>query len=106
MQNVLRRAATVKAGDLSTEIRQVLDGKTLRSEIAEEMDAVRAIGNFAVHPLKSKQIGEIMPVEPGEAEWNLDALESLFDFYPVRPAVLKEKRDASNRNSHRLVRHR
>jgi len=33
-------------------------------------------------------------VEPGEAEWNLDVLESLFDFYYVQPARLQAKRAA------------
>ncbi|MGA9972020.1 MAG: hypothetical protein WA757_14400 [Candidatus Acidiferrales bacterium] len=54
------------------------------------------IGNFAAHPIKSKQTGEIVAVEPGEAEWNLDVLESLFDFY-FQPAILKEKKDALNK---------
>jgi hypothetical protein len=35
-------------------------------------------------------------VEPGEAEWNLDVIESLFDFYFTQPALLKKKRDALN----------
>jgi hypothetical protein len=33
-------------------------------------------------------------VEPGEAEWNLDVLEALFDFYFVQPELLKKKRAA------------
>jgi hypothetical protein len=36
-------------------------------------------------------------VEPGEAEWTLDVLEILFDFYFVQPARLKAKRDALNK---------
>ena len=97
LQNVLREAAKVEPSDLSNEIQQVLDSKALRSEIADGLDAVRVIGNFAAHPVKSKQSGEIMTVEAGEAEWNLDVLESLFDFYFVQPAILKEKRDALNK---------
>ena len=33
----------------------------------------------------------------GEAEWNLDTLESLFDYYFVQPAAIKAKRDALDR---------
>lgn len=40
--------------------------------------------------------GEIINVEPGEAQWNLGVLNSLFDFYFTQPAVLKKKRDALN----------
>ena len=97
LQNLLRRAAGIKAGDLSSEIQQVLDSGRLPTPIAENIDAVRNIGNFAAHPNKSKSTGEVLPVEPGEAEWNLDVLESLFDFYFVQPARAKAKRDALNK---------
>jgi hypothetical protein len=66
--------------------------RTLPSELADAIDAVRVIGNFAAHPIKSKSTGEIVPVEVGEAEWLLDVLEELFDFYFVRPAKLAAKR--------------
>jgi hypothetical protein len=35
-----------------------------------------------------------LPVEPTEAEWNLDVLEALFDFYFVQPDVVRKKRAA------------
>ncbi len=94
LQNLLRSKAGVKPGDLSAEIQQVLDGKDLPSHLAESVDAIRNIGNFGAHPTKSRQSGNILPVEPGEAEWNLDVLESLFDFYYVQPARLQAKRAA------------
>lgn len=97
LQHLLRDAANVKPGDLAKEIEQVIDGRTLPSYIGEAIDAVRHIGNFAAHPLKSKASGEVVPVEPEEAEWNLDVLEALFDFYYVQPAVLQKKKDALNR---------
>jgi hypothetical protein len=55
---------------------------------------VRVIGNFAAHPEKSTSTGEIVDVEPGEAEWTLDVLDSLFDFYFVRPAKLAQRKVA------------
>jgi hypothetical protein len=96
LQNLLREAAGVNPGDLYDEIQQVLDAKTLPSTIADNIDAVRAIGNFGTHPIKSKVTGQIVDVEPAEAEWNLDVLESLFDFYYVMPARAKAKKDALN----------
>jgi len=33
----------------------------------------------------------------GEAEWNLDVLERLFDFYFVQAAVLEKKREELNK---------
>lgn len=97
LQNLLREEAKVKQSDLANEIQQLLDSKALPSKIAEMIDAVRNIGNFAAHPIKSTSTGEIMPVEPGEADWNLDVLEALFDFYFVQPAVVQKKKDALNK---------
>jgi len=92
LQMILRDFAKVKHSDLSKEIDQVLT--TLPSQLALSVDAVRNIGNFAAHPIKSTHTGEIVPVEPGEAEWLLDVLEGLFDYYIVQPKILQEKRDA------------
>ncbi len=97
LQNLLRQAAGVKPADLSAEIQEVLNSNKLPATIAENIDAVRHIGNFAAHPNKSKSTGEVLPVEPHEAEWNLDVLESLFDFYFVQPARAKARRDALNK---------
>lgn len=96
LQHILREKAKVKKGDLANEIQEVIDSNSLPSHLAESLDAIRNIGAFAAHPIKSKSSGEVLDVEPGEAEWNLDVLESLFDFYFVQPAVLKGKRDALN----------
>jgi hypothetical protein len=87
-------AAKTKNRDLFDQIGEVIP--TLPSHLAEAVDAVRNIGNFAAHPIKSTNTGEIVDVEPGEAEWNLEVLEGLFDFYFVQPAILKKKRDALN----------
>jgi hypothetical protein len=94
---MLREVAKVKHSDLSKEIDEVLNSRSLPSHLAEAIDAIRNIGNFAAHPIKSTNTGEIVDVEPGEAEWLLDVLEGLFDFYFVQPAVLQKKRDALNK---------
>lgn len=96
LQAILREYAKVKPQDLSKEIDEVLASKQLPTYLANDIDAVRQIGNFAAHPIKSTSSGEIVPVEPGEAEWQLDLLEGLFDFYFVGPAESKRKRDALN----------
>ena len=96
LQNILRTTFKVKPDDLAKEIQEVLDKKTLPSHIANAIDAVRNIGNFAAHPTKSQKTGEIIEVEPGEAEWNLDVLEALFDFCLVQPEELKKKKAALN----------
>ncbi len=94
LENLLREKARVKHGNLADEIQQVIDSGTLPSHLVEAIDAIRNVGKFAAHPIKSQKTGEILPVEPQEAEWNLDVLEALFDFYFVQPSVVKKKRAA------------
>ncbi len=97
LQHLLRGEAKVKHQDLFNEIKELDSRGTLPSHIADGLDAVRQIGNFAAHPIKSQSTGDIVPVEPGEAEWNLDVIESLFDFYFVAPANTKARKDVTNR---------
>src|SRR6185312_3631495 len=96
MQHILRECAKVKEPTLDKEIQKVLDGNMVPSHLAESLDAVRTVGNFAAHPIKSTSSGEVVDVEPGEAEWNLDTVEALFDFYFVQPARTAAKRAALN----------
>ena len=92
-----REKAGVKKGNLASEIQEVIDSGNLPSHLSESIDAIRNIGNFAAHPMKSTSTGEIVEVEVGEAEWILDVLEALFDYYFVQPALLKAKREALNK---------
>ena len=96
LQAVLRQEAGVKEGSLHDEIQEVIESGSLPSHLVGAIDAVRNIGNVAAHPIKNQSTGEIVPVEPGEAEWNLDVLEGLFDFYFVQPEKLTQKREALN----------
>lgn len=95
LQLLLREAAGTNAKDLADQIEEVLPA--LPGYLQKQLDAVRNIGNFAAHPQKSRATGEIIDVELGEAEWNLDVLDLLFDFYYVQPKIAQEKRDALNK---------
>lgn len=94
LQAVLKDKAGTKKKDLADQITELIAIGHIPTHIQEGLDAVRNIGNFAAHPIKSTSTGEIVPVEPGEAEWNLDVLESLFDFYFVQPALTAKHRAA------------
>jgi hypothetical protein len=94
--HLLHDFLNIKDRDLATEIEKLLDSNKLPSGLAEEVDAVRHIGNFAAHPIKSSHTGEIVDVEPHEADWVLTVLEGLSDFYFVQPAKSKARRDALN----------
>jgi hypothetical protein len=94
LQTLLRETGKTKAKDLFEQIDEVLPA--LPTYIAQNLDAVRHIGNFAAHPIKSKDTGTVFEVELGEAEWNLDVLEALFDFYYIKPELEKKKREQLN----------
>jgi hypothetical protein len=67
--------------------------KSLPGYISQNLDAVRNFGNFGAHPMFTA-VGEIVKVEPNEAEWTLDIIDDLFDFYYVKPAHAAAKRAA------------
>jgi hypothetical protein len=96
LQHLIREKSGIKKADLAKEIDELITSKSLPSHLSDAVDAVRNIGNFAAHPIKTTATGEVLPVEPGEAEWTLDVLDGLFDFYFVQPALLKARRDALN----------
>ena len=95
LQALLREKGNAHQKSLSDQIAAVIPN--LPSHISENVDAIRNIGNFAAHPIKNEASGQIVDVEPGEADWNLDVLDMLLDFYYVQQAKIKEKRDALNR---------
>lgn len=96
LQHILREKAKVTASDLYKEIDDVIATGKLPSELESSLDAIRHIGNFATHPMKSTNTGEIIEVEPGEADWNLEVVEQLMDHYYVRPALSLQKKIALN----------
>ncbi len=96
LQHILRETLKIQKKDLFQEIQQVIDDGLLPSDLLESIDSIRNVGNFAAHPIKSQSTGEIVDVEPHEAEWNLDVLEMLFEYLYVRPAMIRKKREALN----------
>jgi hypothetical protein len=97
LQHLLRERGGVKAPDLAKEIQAVLESKQLPSHLADDLDAIRVLGNFAAHPIKSTNTGEIVEVESGEAQWILDVLSGLLDFYYVQAERSRMRREGLNR---------
>jgi hypothetical protein len=96
LQAVIREKFNIIHKTLDKEIDEFIKLKDIPSSLAESVDAIRVVGNFAAHPQKTTNTGEILDVEPGESEWLIDVLEQLFDFAFIRPAKLKEQKDKLN----------
>lgn len=90
LQNLLTDRGYKKKRDLNDQIDDAL--KDLPTRIAENLDAIRQIGNFAAHPMKHKVTGLIVDVKTEEASWTLDVLEGLFEYYYVQPKREEKKR--------------
>lgn len=105
LQNVIREQESILERTLLTEIDELIKLNKLPKYLADDLDAIRNIGNFAAHPMKDINTGQILEVEPGEAEWTLKVLEDLLLFYFVdrpksaaRRAALDQKlKDAGKR---------
>jgi hypothetical protein len=97
VQAILRDKAGTKSKDLYDQIEEVINSGKVPSYVSDGLHGVRVIGNFAAHPLKSTNTGEIMEVEDNEAEWNLDTLERLFDFYFVQPSIAAKRKAEINK---------
>jgi len=70
--------------------------KMMPGHLHGSVDAIRQFGNFGAHPMTDQTTLQIIDVEPGEAEWCLEIIEQLFDFYYVAPERLKARRGALN----------
>jgi hypothetical protein len=89
LQSVLREEGYTQK-DLSKQIDAVLaetvGSKTLPSSVHMIVDTVRNFGNFAAHKITDQTTLQLIDVEPAEAEFCLDVLDSVFDHYYVKPA--------------------
>ena len=94
LQHILRNKLGVRAPRLKEEIEAVIQTSDTPSYISEALDHLREFGNFGAHPDLDKNTGVIVPVEQGEAEWCLEVLEMVFEFYFVRPAKEEAMRRA------------
>ena len=96
LQTLIREKEDILEKTLFAEVKKLLKTNTLPKALADDLDAIRVIGNFASHPIKDTNTGEIVEVEPGEAEWTLNVLEDLLLLYFVQEAKSAARRDALN----------
>ncbi len=97
LQILLRDYAGAKSDNLSKAIDEAQTNPKMSGDLSRMLDYIREVGNFAAHPRKSTNTGEILDVEPEEANINLEVLEALFDFYIVQPEKNKKRFDALNK---------
>ena len=97
LQTILREEFGIQKRTLAQEIDDFISLSDVPTYLNDAIDAIRNIGNFAAHPLKDTNTGEIVAVEPGEAEWLIEVLDALFDFTFVQPKRLQERKEQLNK---------
>ena len=96
LQQLIRDEGGIQKRDLAAEIDGLVASAGLPTHLTELLHAVRQVGNFAAHPMKSTQTGDVIDVEPGEVELVFDILDGLFDFCFVQPAVTARRKAELN----------
>ena len=97
LQSIIHDELKITHNDnLYAKINDVISNNLFTSHITELLHNLRTIGNFAAHPKKDTNTGEILDVEPGEAEFCLEILEAIFDYQFVQPAQNKARKKVIN----------
>ena len=90
IQLLLREKLGTPKDTLQKEIQWAINSVGLPSSVTDVLDAPRKIGNRAAHPTLTNA-GEIVDVEPWEAEWCIEVIEALYDHIFVVPARNEER---------------
>jgi hypothetical protein len=94
LHRILNDTAKLGTGGLSEQIRQAKYSATFPTYLKDALEAYSRIAKLDTRPVKSDSPSTLMEVERGEADWTLDVIESLFEFYFIFPARLRRRQDA------------
>ena len=96
LQNIIRLKEGIKKNNLLLEINELIATGKIPSYISDSLQIIRGNGNIAAHGMEDTVTGEILDVEPDEADFLLDILELLFDFYFVQAAKANAMKNKVN----------
>lgn len=97
LQNIIRIKENIKKKNLMLEIDELISLNKLPSFLSDNLQTIRGFGNIAAHGMEDQVSGQILDVEPEEADFLLDILELMFDFYFVQPAKAAKIRAGLNK---------
>lgn len=85
LQSILHHELQIKKPNLDQEIQEYLDTVRPPTQISALIDGIRQIGNMSAHAWKNKVTGEIIDVDPEEAQLCLSVLFLILDYHFVQP---------------------
>ena len=89
LQHILEEKSKVTKGDrLVDQIKEAKENERFDLMVNGLLDYVRKFGNFGAHASKDDN-DKIINVEQGESETMIEIIESLLDYYFVKPEELK-----------------
>jgi len=84
LADLLKKYANLPQRDLATQIDDFIKDAGHPSRLRNNLHYLREIGNFAAHT-QSDADGNEIEIAAGEAEWTLDVIDDLFDYFIVGP---------------------
>lgn len=94
LQRFLTTHVGMHGGGLAEQVRRTADSEQMPPYLSEALRTLSVVAKLESNANKSLRPEALTAVEPGEPEWLLDILQSLFELYFVQPARLRRKLDA------------
>ncbi len=93
LQRVLASQAGAGYGGLADQIARAVASPTMPPYLKEALETLAKLARLESGVEKSYRCDALASVEEGEAEWLLEVLKPLFEFYYVQPARLRRLRN-------------
>jgi hypothetical protein len=97
LADLLEKYAGRLERNLESRIEKFLEDQSYPARVKENLHHLREIGNFGAHTQTDQDTGQIIEVERDEAEWTLEVVDGLFEYFivqPVRDLARRTKFDA------------
>ncbi len=94
LQRFLAERAGFGGGGLADQVRRATECEEMPSYMKEALRVLARVAKLASDGHKSLHPEALATPEPGEPEWLLDVLQSLFEFSFVQPARMRRRLDA------------
>jgi hypothetical protein len=92
LQRVLSAKAGAGYGGLADQIKRAVASPTMPDYLKAALTTLTRLAKLEAHHAKSYRCDALAPVNQGEAQWLLEVLKPLFEFYYVQPALVARMR--------------
>jgi uncharacterized protein DUF4145 len=92
--DLLEKYADRTEYNLAKRIDKFIEDKSYPSHVRDNLHHLREIADFGAHTQTDQADGTIIDVDRDEAEWTLDIVDSLFDYFIVGPETDRLRREA------------